>query len=199
MDNLALQCRCGQIKGRAIKVYPTDGTRVVCYCRDCQAFAKVLNAADRVLDAQGGTDIYQLPPARLQIHQGQEQIRCLRLSEKGLYRWYAGCCNTPIANTLAPRIPLVGLLHSFISDPDADAKTGPVRARVNLGSATGEVPREDVRAAPARGYVRKLLFKMLCWKLSGKGRPTPFFTAGKPITEPRIITPGESLQAPDKN
>ena len=83
MDNLALQCQCGTVRGRAIRVYPVDGTRVVCYCRDCQAFAHALNAAERVLDAQGGTDIYQLPPARLQIHQGHDQIRCLRLSSKG--------------------------------------------------------------------------------------------------------------------
>lgn len=199
MDNLALQCRCGQIKGRAIKVYPADGTRVICYCRDCQTFARLLDAADAVLDAQGGTDIYQLPPARLQIHQGHEHIRCLRLSEKGLYRWYAGCCNTPIANTLAPRIPLVGLLHSFISDPKADLKTGPVRARVNLGSATGQVPREEVRAAPARGYVRKLLFKILLWKLSGKAHPSPFFSRGQPISQPRIITPAERQVASDQN
>ena len=193
MDNLALQCRCGHIKGRAIKVYPSDGTRVVCYCRDCQAFAHALNAADVVLDAQGGTDIYQLPPARLQIHQGHDQIRCLRLSEKGLYRWYAGCCNTPMANTLAPRVPLVGLLHSFISDPDAECKTGPVRARVNLGGATAEVPREQVRATPSRGYMRKILFKMLSWKLTGKSRPNPFFSGSTPVATPRIMKPGEQI------
>lgn len=199
MDNLALQCRCGQIKGRAIKVYPSEGTRVVCYCKDCQAFAIALGVADMVLDAQGGTDIYQLPPARLQIHQGHDQIRCLRLSDKGLYRWFAGCCNTPIANTLAPRTPLVGLLHSFIVDPDAEIKTGPVRALVNLRGATGQVSREQVRAAPARGYVRKILVKILCWKLAGKGRPNPFFNGGEPITKPKIMAPGEHISVPDKS
>ncbi|MEL0169861.1 MAG: DUF6151 family protein [Pseudomonadaceae bacterium] len=187
MDNLALQCRCGQIKGRAIKVYPSDGTRVVCYCRDCQAYAQALGVADLVLDAQGGTDIYQLPPARLQIHQGKEQIRCLRLTENGLYRWYAGCCNTPIGNTLSARMPLVGLVHSFISDVNAAAKTGPVRARVNLRGATGEVPRADVKAAPAKGYVGKLLLKIAVWKLSGKARPNPLFVGNKPISTPRIL------------
>jgi len=43
------------------------------------------------------TDNIPMPRSRLQIQQGLEQIRCLRLSEKGLYRWYAGCGNTPIA------------------------------------------------------------------------------------------------------
>ncbi|GGE44037.1 hypothetical protein GCM10007421_17790 [Halopseudomonas oceani] len=193
MDNLALQCQCGTVRGRAIKVYPVDGTRVVCYCRDCQAFAHALNAADRILDAEGGTDIYQLPPARLQIHHGHDQIRCLRLSEKGLYRWYAGCCNTPIGNTLGPGMPLVGLIHAFISDPDAEFKTGPVRALVNLSSATGTVPREKVRAAPAKGYMRKILFKIALWKLGGKTHPNPFFAGKKPITEPQIVSPGSTV------
>ena len=39
MDNLVLQCGCGQIKGRAIKINPADRTRVICYCKDCQALA----------------------------------------------------------------------------------------------------------------------------------------------------------------
>jgi len=188
MDNLALACRCGTISGRAIKVYPHHGTRVVCYCKDCQSFAQAIAAAQATLDAYGGTDIYQLPAARVQIHRGLEQVRCLRLSEKGLYRWYAGCCNTPIANTLAPRMPLVGLIHTFISDPAAEDKTGPVCARVNLAGATGDIPRDLVRSAPAKGYVRKLLFKILQWKLSGQSRPNPFFTGNQPICMPEIHT-----------
>lgn len=194
MDNLALQCRCGQIKGRAIKVNPADGTRVICYCKDCQAFAHALKAGAEVLDEQGGTDIYQLPPARLQIQQGLEQIRCLRLSEKGLYRWYAGCCNTPIGNSLAPRVPMIGLIHSFIVDPEREAKLGPVRACVNLRGATGQIPKSQLDAAPARGYVGKLMLKILVWKLTGQGRPNPLFsTKGQPLASPHILSPGEKL------
>ncbi|BDX20008.1 hypothetical protein MFKK_28180 [Halopseudomonas aestusnigri] len=194
MDNLALQCQCGTVRGRAIRVYPVDGTRVVCYCRDCQAFAHALNAAERVLDAQGGTDIYQLPPARLQIHQGHDQIRCLRLSSKGLYRWYAGCCNTPIGNTLGPGVPLVGLIHSFISDPFAEQKIGPVRARVNLKGATAEIPRDSVKTAPGQVYMRKLLLRMLLWKLTGKARPNPFFMGKSPSVTPIILSPGSAVE-----
>ncbi|WP_339846433.1 DUF6151 family protein [uncultured Halopseudomonas sp.] len=194
MDNLVLQCRCGQIKGRAININPADRTRVICYCKDCQAFAHALQAGAVVLDEQGGTDIYQLPPARLQIHQGQDQIRCLRLSEKGLYRWYAGCCNTPIGNTLSPRVPMIGLIHCFIADPERETKLGPVRACVNLRGATGQIPNSQLNAAPARGYVGKLILKMLGWKLGGKARPNPLFTRkGDPIASPRILSPGETL------
>ncbi|MBA6421677.1 DUF6151 family protein [Pseudomonas neustonica] len=194
MDNLVLQCGCGQIKGRAIKINPADRTRVICYCKDCQAFAHALKASAQVLDEQGGTDIYQLPPARLQINQGLEQIRCLRLSEKGLYRWYAGCCNTPIGNTLSPRVPMIGLIHSFIFDPEREAKLGPVRACVNLRGATGQIPKSRLDAAPASGYIGKIMLKILGWKLGGLGRPNPLFSAkGEPLASPRILRPGETV------
>ncbi len=188
MDNLALQCRCGQVSGRAIKVTPAAATRVVCYCRDCQRFANWLDAAEQTLDSWGGTDIFQLPPARLQIHQGHEHIRCLRLSEKGLYRWYAGCCKTPIGNSLKPSVPLIGLISSFVSDSQAELKTGPVCARVNLGGATAQIPSSLISAAPSRGYLLRLLGKMASWKLRGLGRPHPFFAPrGEPISPPQII------------
>jgi hypothetical protein len=38
-------------------VSPSSGFRFVCYCKDCQAFARLLDSAD-ALDAAGGTDIF---------------------------------------------------------------------------------------------------------------------------------------------
>ncbi|WP_373188292.1 DUF6151 family protein [Halopseudomonas sp.] len=73
MDNLVLQCRCGQFKSRAININPEDGTRVICYRKDCQTFTHALKASAELLDEQGGTDIYQLPPALLHacnLHSG---------------------------------------------------------------------------------------------------------------------------------
>ena len=74
--------------------------RVICYCDDCQAFAHQLGRAD-LLDSNGGTDIVQVAPASPHIRQGQDKIAALRLSPKGLYRWHARCCNTPVGNTLS--------------------------------------------------------------------------------------------------
>lgn len=188
---LALSCRCGTLTGRARPIDPRAGTRVVCYCKDCQAFARVLGVADRVLDRWGGTDIYQLPPARIELLTGQDQLRCLRLSEKGLYRWYAGCCQTPIGNTLSAGVPVVGLIHAFFADPTtAETILGPVRAHVHIGSATDRLP-EAVWTRPGfRPYLVKIIGRMLAWKLRGLGRPTPFFTAaGAPVCTPRIATP----------
>ena len=73
-----------------------------------------LQKQDVTLDAAGGTRIYQLPPANVQITGGQENLACLRLKEKGLIRWYAKCCNTPIGNTVSKSMPFIGLIHTFI-------------------------------------------------------------------------------------
>ena len=94
-----LRCRCGEVVGRVENAAPQKVNRVVCYCDDCQAFAHHLDRAD-LLDSHGGTDIVQVAPASLAFHQGTERIVGLRFTPKGLYRWYASCCRTPLG---APR------------------------------------------------------------------------------------------------
>src|ERR1700737_3634692 len=110
--DIPLRCRCGHVRGVA-DVSPSTGFRFVCYCKDCQAFAYFLERAD-MLDSAGGTDIFQMPPARMKLTEGTDAMRCLRLSDKVL-RWYTDCCWTPIANTAAdPRFPLAAVIHSFM-------------------------------------------------------------------------------------
>jgi hypothetical protein len=75
--DLPLRCRCGYVRGIARGVSPSTGFRVLCYCKDCQAFARFLNRAD-ILDAAGGTDIFQMPPARVKLTAGADAVRCLR-------------------------------------------------------------------------------------------------------------------------
>ena len=83
------------MRGEALDASPKTGTRVVCYCDDCQAFAKFLERPD-VLDAKGGTDIFQMASWRLRITQGAEELRCMHLVEKGMTRFYTACCRTPV-------------------------------------------------------------------------------------------------------
>jgi hypothetical protein len=102
------------MQGIAIGVSPRSGFRFVCYCKDCQAFARFLDRAD-VLDLAGGTDIFQMPPGHMRLTAGKDALGCLRLSNKVL-RWYADCCRTPIANTATgPRFPIVAVIHSFMA------------------------------------------------------------------------------------
>src|SRR5215467_13480397 len=103
--DISLRCRCGRVRGIASDVSPSSGFRFVCYCNDCQAFARFLERPD-MLDPAGGTDIFQMPPGCVKLTVGTDAVRCLRLSDKGVLRWYTDCCRTPIGNTAAsPRFP----------------------------------------------------------------------------------------------
>ena len=111
--DIPLKCSCGAMRGFVHDISSQRGHRTVCMCNDCQAYAHYLGQAITVLDANGGTDVVPVAPANLEITQGIENLKCLRLTEKGMLRWYAGCCNTPIANSAAiSKIPFAGLIHS---------------------------------------------------------------------------------------
>ncbi len=189
--NHPLQCRCGTVKGYLS--HTAGVNRCVCYCRDCQAFAHFLVKADEILDAQGGTDVVQTRPANLTFTQGQDALACMRLSPKGLLRWYAACCNTPIGNTVANyRVSFVGLVHSCLEGTGAslDESFGPVRARVNTKSAKGEV------RSGSGGMISAILpFIVLVARplIDGSYKRTPFFSAdtGAPIVTPRVLSRSE--------
>ena len=87
-----------------------------CYCRDCQAFAHALGNPGAILDKLGGTDIVATLQQYVTFTKGTEALACLSLSERGLLRWYANCCNTPIANTARnPKLSYVGLVHTCLA------------------------------------------------------------------------------------
>ncbi len=69
-----LRCRCGRVRGAASDVSPTRGFRFVCYCTDCQVFARFLERRD-VLDAAGGTDIFQMPAGHVKLTAGADALR----------------------------------------------------------------------------------------------------------------------------
>src|SRR5579863_6166320 len=131
-----LQCRCGKIQGWVADAHRAN--RVVCYCRDCQAFARVLGQANLTLDAQGGSDIVQTLPKNVTFTAGADALACLRLTDKGMVRWYADCCKTPIGNTLENhKISFVGLLHDCLDNPEQPLQRsfGAVRTYANPHAA----------------------------------------------------------------
>jgi hypothetical protein len=193
--DLQLRCRCGHVRGVASEVAPSNGFRFVCYCKDCQAFARFLERPD-VLDAAGGTDIFQMPPGRVKFTTGTDAVRCLRLSSK-VFRWYTDCCRTPIANTAAsPRFPVVALIHSFMDD-DSDGRSrdeliGPPLCRIYERSAIGPLP-PTAPAPPSFGVFARRASKILGWWLRRLARPNPFFDdrTNAPCSVPRVLTPSE--------
>ncbi len=175
-----------------------DGNRIVCYCDDCQSFAYFLERADEILDAHGGTDIFQMSPARLEISQGADRLACMRLTEGGMLRWYASCCKTPIGNTLAShQVPFVGLIHSCV-DHTADVGTrdealGPIRARVMAGFSKGDRSELDAYDRRPVSMQLRMIRMLLMARLRGEHAHSPFFdaTSGEPATEPRVLNPEE--------
>jgi hypothetical protein len=186
-----LRCRCGSIRG-SVRVTGSEN-RVLCYCRDCQAFARFLGRADSILDRQGGSNIVQTLPACVTINTGKDSLACMRLTPKGLLRWYARCCNTPIGNTLdSPRISFIGLVHSClqVDEQTIDAAFGPVCMWVYTRSALGNPkPHKQV---PIGGMLR-MVFAVIRARLNGSYRQTPFFSfeTGAPAARPRVLTAEE--------
>jgi hypothetical protein len=195
LADLPLRCRCGRVRGVASEISPSAGFHLVCYCKDCQAFARFLERLD-VLDVAGGTNIFQMPPRRIQLTAGTDAIRCLRFSERVL-RWYSECCRTPIANTAAdPRFPIVGLIHSFIDGEaggrSSDEVLGPPLCRIYERSATGPLPLNAPPPASLQDFARRAS-KVIGWWARGLARPNPFFEdqTNTPLSVPRVLTPGE--------
>lgn len=85
-----LSCMCGKVKGAVAVSAPTN--HVVCYCRDCQAFARFLGQ-EAILDRHGGTEIVQTNASKVTLSEGMEHLAAIRLTNKGLLRYYAGGCN----------------------------------------------------------------------------------------------------------
>ena len=131
---LNLKCTCGKVKGIVKNFSPSEGNHISCLCDDCQVFARYLGREKDILDPNGGTEIYQLTPTDMHITQGVSELHCIKLTEKGLIRWYADCCKTPVANTVSGKFPFAGVVHNFIVPaPKAtslDSVLGPVIARI---------------------------------------------------------------------
>jgi hypothetical protein len=186
-----LQCRCGTLKGYV--THPERVNRVVCYCRDCQAFAHFLGRANDILDAKGGSDVIQTIPANVTFTAGAESLACMRLTHKGLLRWYAKCCNTPIGNTVANyQLSFVGLVHSCLegAGQSLDASFGPVRMLSFTNRAKGSV--NAPRFGLIVGIVR-FAGMVIRARINGSYKRTPFFVAstGAPIVAPQVLSPGE--------
>jgi len=188
--NHPLQCRCGTIKGH-VALFGAP-SRAVCYCKDCQAFARFLEQAKTVLDAAGGTGIIPTLPGRVHFSQGLDALACMSLSDHGLLRWYAACCNTPIGNT--PRdykTPYVGLIESCLQSdvPSLQQSFGPVRIVLNVKSA--KVPVKSAPWSTLAAMVR-VMTTVIAARLRGD-YGSPFFEQGTgvPVVRARELTKAE--------
>ncbi|MES2642141.1 MAG: DUF6151 family protein [Myxococcota bacterium] len=192
---LPLRCTCGAVRGELDDASPAVGNRMVCYCDDCQDYTRFLGRAD-ALDPFGGSDIYQTTPSRVRITQGAEHLRIVRLSEKGMVRYYAGCCRTPIGNLMAgARWPFVGLAQPFMDHAadgrSRDERLGPAAGYIHGRYAPGGCPPHAHPSASV-AVIGRAMWRILLNMAHGSARPTPFYDdQGKLVSEPQVLSPQE--------
>ena len=179
-------CDCGKTQWSIADASPATVMPIVCHCRDCQAWAHHLGRADRMMDGSGGTRVFLISPHRLTISRGLDNIRPVRLSPNGLFRWQATCCGTPVANTTPdPRISFATLAAYPAQDAGGEHS---IAARINTQGATRPVRKFGLWRVLLRAFVQ------LGWsRLSGRWRRTPLFDAatGKPVAAPHVIARAE--------
>ena len=186
-----IRCRCGKVSGAVAE--PHTAIRAVCHCVDCRAYAVHLGSERAALDAEGGTDIVATQARHVTFDAGAGQLACVSLSPKGLLRWYAACCNTPIANTPRDwRFAYVGLVHTALATP-LEASFPRVQMHVNASHLASKPPSRGWRGTAALlGLMRRLVGS----RLTGRYRTTQLFTtAGKPVVDVSVLSREERERA----
>lgn len=183
-----IRCACGTVQGSVLAGAPSN--RVRCYCSDCRAFGRFFGANSNVLDSRGGTEIVQVAQCRVHITQGLDQLAAIRLSEKGMIRWYARCCSTPVGNTMSnPKWSFIGLVHTCLASEGMDQDFGAKVGAVNTRSAIGDPKPKQ------RGVLRAIaMFAQIVMsaRFNRRYRRTQFFTSsGAPITTPSVLQAAE--------
>ncbi|MEO8113126.1 MAG: DUF6151 family protein [Phenylobacterium sp.] len=189
-----LQCRCGALTGFVENENRATHSR--CYCEDCQAFARFLGRDADLLDDRGGSEAIQTLPKDVVFARGVEHLACLRLSDRGLLRWYAACCGTPIGNTPpTSRLPFVGLARACLENtaPTVEQSFGPVRFCLFTSGARGGSKPKPFGGA---GFMIWLIGNRLRARFTGGFRRNPFFDTVKdqPIVEAKVLTSAERDQ-----
>ncbi|WP_371227488.1 DUF6151 family protein [Roseovarius sp. 2305UL8-3] len=192
--------RCGATHLRVDVPGASAGTRAICYCKDCQTAAQLHGDGADMLSPAGGSDIWQTTPDRIKIVKGAEHLKVIRLSPKGLMRWHAGCCGTPMFNTLPNlKLPFIGMILRQSARSDADAVYGKLRCH-----ASTEGVRPGAGASTRdKGFKRAgfdVLQRMLAAWLSGRSKDTPLIGKdGKPIAPVEVITKDQRRAAIPKH
>lgn len=189
--DIPVRCQCGRVRGVARQVGPGTVNHSVCYCHDCRAFVHWLGR-DQLLDGHGGAALVQMARSRFELSEGMDQVRCMRLSGKGMHRWYAACCRSPLGNTV-PAIPFVGVDRSALELGGGDpvAQYGPV-LYAQAGEAVGGAPAGVRMSVRGLGHVARLI---AAWFVGRRGHPSPFFDReNRPVVEPQVLSATERQQ-----
>jgi hypothetical protein len=190
-SDLSFACDCGTVTG-TMRVSSGEGDHVVCHCTDCQDLTHHLGHAERLLDAHGGTALYQTRCARMRIDTGREQLACLHLTDAPTLRWYAACCRLPLFNTYANgKLPFITVLTAACDPATRDQVFGAPRGHLFTQDATSDanhLPKMSMYTLMRRFFARAI--KDI---VSGDRRRSALFDAKtlEPIATPHRLTAEE--------
>ena len=197
-SDLSFACDCGTVTG-TLRVTSGEGDHVVCHCTDCQDLTHHLGHAERLLDAHGGTALYQTRCAHMRLDAGRERLACLHLTDAPTLRWYAACCRTPLFNTYANgKLPFITILTAACDPGRRDQAFCPLRGHLFTQDAIGDasqLPKMSMITLMRRFFARAI--KDI---VSGDRRKAALFDAKtlEPIATPHRLT-GEERQALNRN
>lgn len=192
-SDLPFACDCGTVTG-TLHVIPGEGDHVICHCSDCQDLTHYLGHAARVLDAHGGTALYQTRCASMRLDTGREHLACVHLTDKPTLRWYAACCRLPLFNTVATgKLPFITVQVGACDPAARDRLLGPPRGHLFTHDGIG-----DTGALPRMSMVtlmRRFLWRAIRDIVSGDRRRAALFDAKtlEPIAKPHRLTGEEML------
>ncbi|WP_227285052.1 DUF6151 family protein [Boseongicola sp. H5] len=186
MSDLRFSCTCGALTGHLVEASPRAGAHVICHCEDCRRTLAYYNIP---LPADEGVGLFQTNPDNIRIDTGRRYLGLMRLSPRGLFRWYATCCNTPLFNSSTrPRFPFSSVLTRNMVDTDP---LGPV-----VGQVFKRGPNGKTRHQGMGRLVAGMMLRTGSALVTGKWRQTPFFNieTGEPVATP-VIAPKDAGRA----
>lgn len=196
---LAFACQCGAVTGTLLNVGPDQGDHVICHCTDCQDLTRHLGHAEHVLDAHGGSALYQSRCAQMRIDSGREQLACLHMTDKPTLRWYAACCGMPLFNTYANgKIPYITTQLAACDTAKRAALTGPSLGHLFTGDGIGDT--SALRKMSMVKLMRRFFPRMIRDIFSGDRRRCELFDAEtfEPIATPHRLTAEERQALPGR-
>lgn len=195
-SDLPFACECGTVSGTL--TIGAEGDHVICHCSDCQDLARYLGH-ERVLDAHGGTALYQTRCARMRLASGREQLACVHLTDQPTLRWYAKCCRMPLFNTIGTgKLPFITVQLAACDPAARERLLGAPRGHLFTQDAIGDA--SGLRKMSRAGLMGRFFGRAIRDIVSGDRRRAALFDPKtlEPIAPPHRLT-AEERQALARN
>ncbi|QPD00399.1 hypothetical protein IRL76_04900 [Qipengyuania soli] len=144
-----------------------------------------------MLDANGGTALYQSRCARMHLNRGKEMLAGLHMTDGPTLRWYAKCCGTPMFNAYKNgRIPYITTLLANCDQAGRNALGAPL-GHLFLDEATGDTSL--LRPLSMGRLMRRFFRRMVKDIVTGDRRRSELYDAAtlEPIAKPRHLSAAE--------